>query len=48
MHSEGFAHNDVKLDNLFAFKTLNNKINIKLADFGFSDNNNKQSRMNQK
>lgn len=38
MHKNNFAHNDIKLDNLFVYKTKSNKINMKIADFGFCDN----------
>lgn len=39
MHDKGYAHNDIKMENvLLETSNLQNfeKINVKLADFGFS------------
>ena len=33
MHAKGYAHNDIKLENIFVFENED----CKLADFGFSN-----------
>jgi serine/threonine protein kinase len=46
IHEKGIAHNDLKLENIFLFKNMENKLIAKIADFGLARNQNLQENNN--